>query len=370
MMARGVRSSSGQRSLMVVVTLGLLHLLRTVMSYSSGVGAATGPLQDSDVFSQSQFSTRPLGFLRSQAVRANKLVGSSGGGMRCEIGSDLVAAVIDMINTITPTHLHLVTQHDPESCLVEGLWEKGVGVAVMGYTHWWGLLQQSSYLLPSQHILVGDIYWISTIMVQVKPLYNSGKINSMRTRWMWVSTSLPTTPESLPAASSFPVITAPLNLASDIPDRHSIRVVPSSSSSSSPSSPPAGAAFISSRTKTSESQPFNAEKIITRHHNSILSSTAPMSQSFLHALDVVSDALQEGMRGVLLADLHQQSTSSAGVPLYRWVAVGGVEAPGDGSWRLVVAASWTNQHLDTYRPLWPPLSYNLHQRVVRLTCTQ
>ncbi|XP_071519165.1 uncharacterized protein [Panulirus ornatus] len=106
-------------------------------------------------------------------------------------------------------------------------------------------------------------------------------------------------------------------------------------------------------------------------------------KAFTHALDVMSDVLTEGMKGVFIDDVEQlprhfkkydarvsHPTQRELQVIPRRVLVAGVDAPGDGSWRLKLAAAWTTSGLQVLRPLWPKPVVNLQQRLVRLVCHQ
>ena len=45
-----------------------------------------------------------------------------------------------------------------------------------------------------------------------------------------------------------------------------------------------------------------------------------------------------------------------------------IEAPGDGSSQLRLAAVGTSRHLDILRPLWPIPPFNLMGRTLRINC--
>ncbi|XP_071519171.1 glutamate receptor 2-like [Panulirus ornatus] len=102
--------------------------------------------------------------------------------------------------------------------------------------------------------------------------------------------------------------------------------------------------------------------------------------TFSEALERFSDGIVEGMRGVLVAmasrtqsaappsavqhDVHQPRSTHTWV-----VAVGSVEAPGDGRWYLRQAATYTTHGgLNVSRELWPRPSSNLGLRTVRIAC--
>ncbi|XP_069180194.1 glutamate receptor ionotropic, kainate 5-like [Procambarus clarkii] len=100
------------------------------------------------------------------------------------------------------------------------------------------------------------------------------------------------------------------------------------------------------------------------------------------ALEVVSQSLVEGVRGVLVTwSSREQLRRDSAVMLPKrikskslgmWVVVvGGVAAPGDGRWQLKVAGAWIpNNGLVTISSLWPHPPSNLHSRTIVISCIQ
>ncbi|XP_042225477.1 uncharacterized protein LOC121868705 [Homarus americanus] len=229
-----------------------------------------------------------------------------GSSATCTLNSQLVAATIVVATTSHPTHLHLVFQDMPDSCLVGALWDVGVGVKLMEIREWRESLSQLSYLASSQHLLVGNLTWLTHIMRQVHPLYSFSKINALKTHWLWVATDVKETLVYPPSYTSSP------------------------------------------------------------------------SSVFSEALLDVSDALVEGVRGLLIATSSRNRLSgdpSVILPeglqtefLDTWVMIGGVDAPGDGSWRMRLTATMTSSGLKVFSPLWPDPPTNFHLRPFRIAC--
>ncbi|KAK3879441.1 hypothetical protein Pcinc_015991 [Petrolisthes cinctipes] len=77
-----------------------------------------------------------------------------------------------------------------DECLVSAVWRAGMATQVLTDQH---LLRHTldhltSYSNPAQHVLVGPLTWITSIIKQAKHLYDTAKINARKTQWLWVVT--------------------------------------------------------------------------------------------------------------------------------------------------------------------------------------
>ncbi|KAK3879817.1 hypothetical protein Pcinc_007122 [Petrolisthes cinctipes] len=99
------------------------------------------------------------------------------------------------------------------------------------------------------------------------------------------------------------------------------------------------------------------------------------------AFATLSGTITEVTKGIMLTvvlgtgrtkeNLSLESTAQLKLLDSRWVAVGSLEAGGDGRWQVVQAAEWTKQGgLRVFKPLWSSPSFNFHQRLVRFACSK
>ncbi|KAK7076575.1 hypothetical protein SK128_018483, partial [Halocaridina rubra] len=98
---------------------------------------------------------------------------------------------------------------------------------------------------------------------------------------------------------------------------------------------------------------------------------------FTEALEDVSKILQEGMRGIMVSMVEETmpstdsaSTQNGPFQIKKWIKLAAIEAPGDGSWNLALAATWSSGRMNTLQNLWPLPSFNLRRRTIRITCLQ
>ncbi|XP_068201842.1 glutamate receptor ionotropic, delta-1-like [Palaemon carinicauda] len=218
------------------------------------------------------------------------------------LDSEVTAAVADAIRTVIVTHLHLVFMSEPDICLLNMLWAKGIVLELLDTHSWWIRLFDIDYQSHTQHVLVGSLEWIVVTMEKVKLLYNNSSMNAFNTRWIWVPS------------------------------------------------------FVES--DESVSTPWPSRKV-----------------SFSNVLNELTSSLQEGMRGIVVfsdrkpSHLYPYETTNASL-IKRYVKIGSITAPGDGSWTLKTSSSWFHGNFNILRPLWPRPSFDLQNRTIRITCLQ
>ncbi|KAK4325180.1 hypothetical protein Pmani_004217 [Petrolisthes manimaculis] len=102
---------------------------------------------------------------------------------------DLFTVTIQLLHTIPTTRLHLTFYNTPDECLVSAVWKAGMATQVLTDQHLrYTLDHLTSYSNPAQHVLIGPITWIASIIKQAKYLYDTAKINARKTQWLWVVT--------------------------------------------------------------------------------------------------------------------------------------------------------------------------------------
>ncbi|XP_042868039.1 uncharacterized protein LOC122250598 [Penaeus japonicus] len=222
---------------------------------------------------------------------------------------EVAAALADLLQRLPrqARSVRIVFEGDVEPCVVASLWRDGVALRVSSESQWWAELEGLTYLEASQHVLVGGITWLTSVMAEVKSFYDTFKLNAQKTRWLWVVSDCTPAP---------------------------------------PPPPP------QERPATNMTQP-------------------PLAlPSFAEICDRVSGVLKENVKGVLLVSSEKFLASEEVVPLApgRWVAIGGVERGGEGSSQLVFVASWTRAGLRTHKPIWPRPPFNFMNRTVKIAC--
>ncbi|XP_068222867.1 uncharacterized protein [Palaemon carinicauda] len=214
---------------------------------------------------------------------------------------EYVTAITETVKTLRITHLHLVFETEPDTSLLNSLWQQTISFEVLKVNHWWTRIRSLTYIEHSQHVLVGSLNWITNIMKEVldfvfsvRDLYISSNVHAMNTHWIWV-------------------LSKPL--------------------------------YRDVQPETSESVP----------------------SSFAEAMDQVTENLREGMRGVLVAQENERksiySIKEDGHRVYKsWIKIAAIDARGDGTWFLSLAAVWKFGKLEMFKPFWPSPSLNLRNR--------
>ncbi|XP_069996552.1 glutamate receptor U1 isoform X2 [Penaeus vannamei] len=197
-----------------------------------------------------------------------------------------------------------------DPCVLDSLWRGGVPLRVVGSVGaWWARVENLTYLEASQHVLVGGVSWLTSVMAKVRPFYDAFKINAQKTRWFWVASDCPAPPPLPPLAQGRLPSTSPL--------------------------PPPSA-------------PLSFSEICGR----------------------VSRVLEESVKGVLLVHSGRLASSEneTEVPADTWVAIAGVQRSGDGSSQLEFVASWSAAGLESYKPIWPQPPFDFMNKTVRIAC--
>ncbi|XP_071519145.1 uncharacterized protein [Panulirus ornatus] len=231
----------------------------------------------------------------------------------------LVAATIHLVGTAPATHFIVTFQNETDECLVSALSAAGVAIQLVRASHLWETLHLASYTHPFQCLLVGDVPWITTTISQVENLYLSAEINALKTYWFWVLRNLD--------FDASPAVGADVHL--------------------------------------SEASRFPKPV----HNHSSVPESLPLALPFMRAMAEVEGVLFEGLQGILISPSRRGLAPT--VPseaVDQRVLVAGVDAPGDGSWRLKLVAAWTTSGFQVLRPLWPKPAFNLQGRTLRINC--
>ncbi|XP_069946238.1 glutamate receptor ionotropic, delta-1-like [Cherax quadricarinatus] len=191
---------------------------------------------------------------------------------------------------------------------MEALWNAGVSLQVAVEQVWWTGLADLTYLSTSQHLLMGNVTWLSYTMQQVQRLYKTAKLKATNTRWIWIATDGGKTREFV-------------------------------KSSSSPPSP----AFPNVLQIVSHSLLENMRGVLV-----VMSSRRQLIKD-------LSFELPEDLKIISMCTLL--------------VVVGAVVTTGDGSWQVKVAGTWNSSSgLRIFTPLWPEPPATLNARHIRATC--
>ncbi|XP_037778087.1 uncharacterized protein LOC119574885 [Penaeus monodon] len=121
---------------------------------------------------------------------------------------EVAAALVDLLQRLPQPQpeVYIVFEKDLDPCVLASLWRGGVPLRVVGGVGvWWARLEELTYLGASQHVLVGGVPWLVSVMAKVRSLYDAFKLNAQKTRWFWVASECRAAPplfQGRPASNS------------------------------------------------------------------------------------------------------------------------------------------------------------------------